>query len=60
MLGMNWPGKLITTQESIHDTEGAVMLLCIAHQRVSAESLGICLRTNDERRGRGRAVKSPR
>lgn len=60
MLGMNWPGKLITTQESIQDTEGAVMLLCIAHQRVSAESLGICLRTKDERRGHGRAAKSPR
>lgn len=60
MLGMNWPGKLITTQESIHDTEGAVMLLCIAHQRVAAESLGICLRTKEEQRGRGRAAESPR
>lgn len=59
MLGMNWPGKLITTQESIHDTEGAVMLLCIAHQRVSAESLGICLHTRSERRGRAQAAKSP-
>lgn len=26
MLGMSWPGKLITTQESIHDTEGSVTL----------------------------------
>lgn len=60
MLGMNWPGKLITTQESVHDTEGGAALLCIAHQRVAAESLGICPRTKDERRGRGRAAKSPR
>lgn len=59
MLGMNWPGKLITTQESIHETEGAVMLLCIAHQRVSAESLGICLPTKSERRGHRQAAKSP-
>lgn len=59
MLGMNWPGKLITTQESIHETEGAVMLLCIAHQRVSAESLGICLPAKSERRGRRQAAKSP-
>lgn len=59
MLGMNWPGKLITTQESIHDTEGAVMFLCIAHQPASAESLGICLHTKSERRGLGQAAKSP-
>lgn len=26
MLGMSWPGKLITTQESIHDTEGSATL----------------------------------
>lgn len=26
MLGMSWPGKLITTQESIHDKEGSVTL----------------------------------
>lgn len=60
MFGMNRPGKLITTQESIHDTEGAVMLLCIAHQPASAESLGNCLCTKDEQPGRGRAVKNPR
>lgn len=29
MLGMNWPGKLITTQESIHDTEGTVVLTAV-------------------------------
>lgn len=29
MLGMSWPGKLITTQESIHDTEGSVTLTAV-------------------------------
>lgn len=59
MLGMNWPGKLIATQESIHDTEGAVMVLCVAHQPASAESLGVCLHTKSERRGHRQAAESP-
>lgn len=29
MLGMNWSGKLITTQESIHDREGSITLTAV-------------------------------
>lgn len=35
MLGMNWPGKLITTQESLHDREGSVMLTAVLISWVS-------------------------